>query len=94
MKLVKCPNCKKKNFYFDSPTLFKLHLIYSAGVFYVMDVEKEKRVKKMVDRVTVFMSEVADENWGWTCKNCDEIITSDMKEWRQLKRQALKYLGE
>jgi len=93
MGSVKCPNCGKKDFYFDSPTLYGFHLIYKNGVAYFIDVEREERVRKTLERTTVFESEVSDKAWAWTCFYCDDIIDSTMKEWKQLKRIALEFLS-
>lgn len=89
---VRCPECRRGTFYFDSPSRNELYLYCKNGEFFVYDVIKMKKVRKTEDIAAMFESEIQCPEWSWTCEHCAEGIDEGMRQWSRLQKLALEYL--
>ena len=93
MTRIVCPSCRCRQFYFDTPVIeHPINLCLERGKFLIRRQLDNVQVKKTLRNRTVLEHYIQDETWSWTCSKCGEEIDSSTKQWKALKRAALKYL--
>lgn len=88
---LKCPECGKLNWYFDSPTE-PVDICLERGKMLLRSQVDGRKIRKRSELKNNLIAEIIIEMWGWTCRNCGEVIWSDSKLWKPLKDMALEFL--
>ena len=90
---LRCPECKKLNWYFDSPTE-PVNICLERGKMILRSQVDGRKLKRSSELKVKLRMEIIDETWGWTCENCGESIwaDSDTKLWNALRNRVLKFL--
>jgi len=91
---LRCPEFKKLNWYFDSPTI-PVNICIERGCKMVLRSQVDRRkLKKRLKLKIKLITDITNEIFGWTCENCGESVwaDSDTKLWNALKNKALRFL--
>ena len=93
MTRISCSSCRGRQFYFDCPSIeHPINLCLERGKFLIRRQVDNEQVSKTLRNRTVLDHYIQDKTWSWTCTKCGESIDSDCKQWRALRKAALKYL--
>lgn len=88
---IKCPSCRSKRLYFDSPTE-GINICIEKGRFVLRHQEDGRKLKRTLENKSAMQSQVDDEMWEWTCANCERAIEYGTRAWDRLRKAALEYL--
>lgn len=90
---IVCPKCRGRQFHFDVPLIeHSINLCLERGEFLIRRQVDNMQVNKTLTNKTVLEHYIRDKTWSWTCTKCGEAIDSDYKQWKALRKAALKYL--
>jgi DNA-directed RNA polymerase subunit RPC12/RpoP len=90
---IVCPHCRGRQFYFDIPLIeHPINLCLERGKFVIRRQVDNKPVRRTLRNKNALKHYIRDKTWSWTCSKCGEMIDSSYKQWRSLRKVALKYL--